>query len=174
MLALSTKLCRVCKLDKPVSSFYKNLREIDGLSRTCKTCSNLQTNKSRKAHPERVREQDRLYRALRPLAMKAAHLKSLYGITLEQYTTLLNLQGGVCGVCGTENPGCGSNYFCVDHDHGCCSGRKSCGKCIRGLLCHACNRLLGNSKDQVDVLAKAVSYLNKAKAPKGDSRDCLS
>jgi hypothetical protein len=28
----------------------------------------------------------------------------------------------------------------VDHDHACCQKKnRSCGKCIRGLLCHTCN-----------------------------------
>lgn len=38
----------------------------------------------------------------------------------------------------------GSQGFAVDHDHGCCSGDKSCGTCVRGLLCTACNVSLGH------------------------------
>jgi hypothetical protein len=36
----------------------------------------------------------------------------------------------------------------VDHDHGCCPGRKSCGKCTRGLLHPACNSWLGQHESR--------------------------
>jgi len=28
----------------------------------------------------------------------------------------------------------------VDHDHNCCNGVKSCGKCVRGIICNRCNK----------------------------------
>ena len=47
----------------------------------------------------------------------------------------------------------------IDHDHTCCPGRRSCGKCIRGLPCPVCNRGLGMFKDSVKSLLRAVDYL---------------
>lgn len=31
----------------------------------------------------------------------------------------------------------------VDHDHDCCPGGWSCGRCVRGLICSECNVLEG-------------------------------
>ena len=43
---------------------------------------------------------------------------------------------------GCANPQCEIvDGLEVDHDHSCCSGANSCGKCVRGLLCHHCNML---------------------------------
>lgn len=51
----------------------------------------------------------------------------------------------------------------VDHDHNCCPGSdKSCGKCVRGLLCKKCNTGIGMLGDSVEGLEQAVQYL---KAP---------
>lgn len=47
----------------------------------------------------------------------------------------------------------------VDHDHGCCPGQKSCGNCIRGLLCDNCNIGLGHFKDSVESLQLAIEYI---------------
>lgn len=60
-------------------------------------------------------------------------LKSLYGITLEEYDRLLAKQNGVCAVC-LRAPYGKYKWLYVDHDH-------STGK-IRGLLCLRCNFLV--------------------------------
>lgn len=67
------------------------------------------------------------------------------GITEDQFNELLEVQGRACAMClkpfEDERPQ-------VDHDHSCCPmGKKrptrTCGKCIRGLLCFRCNTALG-------------------------------
>jgi hypothetical protein len=57
---------------------------------------------------------------------------------MDDYSRMLHGQDGVCGVCGTDDPSPWLN-FDVDHDHGCCAGSRSCGLCVRGLLCRRCN-----------------------------------
>ena len=68
----------------------------------------------------------------------------LYGITEAQYNELLERQGGGCAICGrTQEENGRARYLSVDHDHRCCPGKKSCGKCVRGLLCLRCNNDMG-------------------------------
>jgi len=79
----------------------------------------------------------------------------LYGITPEEFTALLEAQGGRCAICGTETPG-GKGGWHLDHDHD--TGA------IRGLLCHACNIALGYMGDDQDRLEAAIEYLRAHRA----------
>lgn len=47
----------------------------------------------------------------------------------------------------------------VDHDHKCCPGKTSCGKCVRGLLCGNCNTILGRQRDDAEVFFRMGRYL---------------
>lgn len=82
---------------------------------------------------------------------------ALYGLSQIQFDELLAVQRGQCGVCATDSPG--ARGWFIDHDHSCCPGLGSCGNCVRGLLCHDCNLLLGHAKDRLDVLEQAKKYL---------------
>jgi hypothetical protein len=83
-----------------------------------------------------------------------------YGITAEQYNALLVAQHGCCAICRRPPMAAGRmKRLVVDHDHACCPGGKSCGKCVRGLLCHWCNRVLGLARDDPARLLAAIAYL---------------
>lgn len=47
----------------------------------------------------------------------------------------------------------------VDHDHACCPGPTSCGRCIRGLLCLDCNLMIGQGRDDPETLEAGAAYL---------------
>ena len=68
-----------------------------------------------------------------------------YGITVEQYTQMMEDQDGFCAICYAEPA------THIDHDHE--TGR------VRGLLCGACNRGLGQFKEDADTVAFAAAYL---------------
>lgn len=88
---------------------------------------------------------------------KGLRLIDRYGITREKYNEMLEAQGGTCAICPyTPKPG---EMLAVDHNHKCCPGRKSCGKCVRKLLCDKCNRGLGYFLDSIDSLLKASEYI---------------
>ncbi|MBX7546930.1 hypothetical protein K1Y78_02630 [Streptomyces sp. tea 10] len=57
---------------------------------------------------------------------------------------ILELQGGVCALCGRgPERDASSSYWHIDHDHACCEPSDAawsiCGACVRGLLCSGCN-----------------------------------
>lgn len=96
---------------------------------------------------------------------RQSYLKVVYGMTPDKYFELLSKQGGRCAnkACDAIEPGMNKSNWCIDHDHTCCPGLKSCGKCIRGLLCHRCNVSLGNLNDDVEKLLGLVEYVNTTK-----------
>lgn len=89
------------------------------------------------------------------------YLLRQHKITSDQYESMLASQNGQCAICGTEPPK--GAHLHVDHDHSCCSGKRSCGRCIRGLLCDPCNTGLARFRDNRDNLLKAVAYLDAAR-----------
>lgn len=91
------------------------------------------------------------------LLQSQANRRSLYRISDETVAELLVTQDG-CAICHTWNPG-GKGGWHVDHDHSCCPGTKSCGRCIRGILCNNHNLAIGMFEDDVELLYAAIRYL---------------
>ena len=60
-------------------------------------------------------------------------------MTPEQYEVKLAEQGGHCALCDAAQYS-DKRRLPVDHDHICCPGENTCGKCTRGILCANCNR----------------------------------
>jgi len=76
---------------------------------------------------------------------RASRFKRL-GITETEFNQMLETQGHACAMC--FKPFGEGGRICADHDHACCPKQvkataKTCGKCIRGLLCFRCNTSLG-------------------------------
>lgn len=83
-----------------------------------------------------------------------------YGLTQVRFDSLLQKQGYACGMC--HKPFGGEQLICIDHDHNCCPGReRSCGECIRGLLCLSCNTTLGHIERNYAI---AQAYLDRPPA----------
>lgn len=81
------------------------------------------------------------------------------GLSDEQFHALLIFQGGRCALCSLqlENPANGRGgqvHIDHDHDHDC---KRGCAGCVRGLLCHRCNR--GGKPDSLEELERRMAYL---------------
>jgi hypothetical protein len=124
------KRCPDCGDSKPLDDLPRNKATHDGRAVYCKPC-----------HNARGRETvERLYGGSRHY-----HLKRRYGIGADDFDRLVAEQGGVCAICGREDP------EHVDHSHD--TGE------VRGILCFNCNGGLGQFRDSVDTLQAAVSDL---------------
>lgn len=131
------KTCTKCRLEQPISEFSPQKNTKDGLKPSCKTCARayakayLEKNTITSEHKLNIR------------------LKSLYGITLDEYNTMLSGQAGLCAIC--KRPPA-KERLVVDHCHA--SGR------VRGLLCRNCNSGIGKLGDSIETLRAAVAYLS--------------
>lgn len=115
--------------------------------------------KYRAENRDKVNESQRKWRAKtnyskspkRMLQSRKDWLKK-YGLTIEQYDSMLARQDGSCAICKSTEPrmkNAGRLY--VDHCH-------ETGE-VRGLLCFRCNTMLGNAGDSPEVLRLAAEYL---------------
>lgn len=105
------------------------------------TLRQKQTKSWKKRNPDKVKEHTR-----------RGNLKSRFGITVEEYTSMFNSQQGCCSICNKHQSDFRRN-FAVDHCH--ITGK------VRGLLCVNCNTAIGKLNDNPELLRSALSYLEK-------------
>ena len=93
---------------------------------------------------------------------RAGSIRHVYKIEVTQIWDMLVTQDFKCQICSSKID---RNSACIDHDHKCCPTdpkarhQRSCGKCVRGLLCKRCNWGLGHFSDNTNTLRSAISYL---------------
>ena len=137
--------CKKCDIEKHLSDFYPTAT---GHRHVCKACCTAASVQYQKKNPE---------------GQRWKQLKHKYGLTKEQWCSMLNAQDSKCACCdvklhteaikrGSKRP---SNQAVVDHCHE--TGA------IRGILCHSCNVALGHVKDDITILHKAIKYLENSK-----------
>ena len=160
------KTCSKCGESWPLSGYHNDKSKPDGLHPQCKECHKAR-NHAYRTDPIRrayLIERSRLWRKAHPEESRAgvrnSTLKWKYGISTVQYEEMLAAQGGACAICGgTETGVSWSTHLHVDHDHACCPGNVTCGRCVRGILCQPCNTSLGKMQESPEPLRRAAAYL---------------
>lgn len=136
------KFCKKCKVEKPLADFYKHKHSKDGHQALCKVCHKEKNSEWAKNNPE-----------AKAAMYKRHSLKKNYGMTPEGFRALIEQQNGCCDICNEPFKYECKNGINVDHNH-------ETGE-VRGLLCNNCNPLLGNARDRIDILEKAIQYLTE-------------
>lgn len=127
-------ICTKCKIDYSEEYFYSHKRKDiknpkkKQLSYTCKFCD------------KKIRSETKYD--------KRYHLKKNYGLTLDIFNSLLELQENKCAICKSEFTE--TNIPHIDHCHK--TGN------IREILCRMCNMSLGMVKDDITILSTMIQY----------------
>jgi hypothetical protein len=132
---VETKTCPKCGEEKPTDDFYFQRR-------ACKPC---------------VREDQRRFRDSQPDYNHARNLQRRYGLSVDEYQTLLANQNFACPICEVEISNTiaykGKRPVAVDHNHD--TGD------VRGILCSMCNLMLGHARENTSILYRAIVYLSE-------------
>src|SRR5215471_7601386 len=136
---IPTKGCIRCKAIKPVQEFYYHVVTKRGgrkrFSTYCRACTNAKAKEWLKNNTGKR------------IAWRARNKLRQYGLTLRCYEEMERQQGGACKICKKPETARHQNgtvrKLAVDHDHQ--TGA------VRGLLCTACNNLLGLAQESPDI-----------------------
>jgi len=109
-----------------------------------------------KAHPDRTRAAQERFRKRHP--ERVSKRASTFGVREDAFNKWLGEQGGRCDICGTDDPG--PKGWNLDHDH---RFAPKDPEGHRGILCRACNLMLGNARDSEEILERAIAYLVRTK-----------
>lgn len=143
---MEQKICGRCKTSKNISEFsklspesktYKNFK--NGIKPWCKECYKEYSKK----YMRNARKQS---------GTRYDHYQRRYGISHDQVIEMLEQRNYKCDICGNESD---HRYakLCVDHNH-------ETGK-VRGMLCFSCNVMIGQGRDNTEVLSNAIKYLKE-------------
>ncbi len=150
---LLPKVCAKCLLEQPRTAFARCSKCQDRLNPWCKSCHKTY-RRERKSHYRSIAitywDENKHRFKVRDMSRK---LLAKYGITEEEYQSMLAAQDNRCAICNTHTSSL-PRRLSVDHCH-------RTGK-IRGLLCLKCNSLLGYAEDNEVILGTAISYLRRA------------
>ena len=139
--------CSVCKKEKSIDQFYPRRKKgvqvgYDNRCMDCRKEGNRKwINKNANYHKDRYGARYK----------RNINLQREYGITIDQYEAMVELQEGRCAICEKDF---GKKLY-VDHCHD--TGR------VRALLCQKCNSGLGMFDDRADLIDRASAYLRAHK-----------
>lgn len=138
-------LCKPCydKWLKKENAEYKANQKQNTKNWFAKNPEKAKLIQERRRHKDRTDPERRL-------RYKNRWLKREYGITIEQYLNLIEIQNNSCALCYRKP---GKIALHVDHCH---KTNK-----VRGLLCHQCNWYLGTIDADPTIINRIIEYLKR-------------
>jgi hypothetical protein len=130
----------------------------------CRNCDNARFKVLYKKDPQKYKDRGKKWisdnwekRQKINLNAVARYRLKKFGITQQEFDFKFQSQNGLCSICEQPmNRDVRNKRPCQDHNH--VTGE------LRELLCSSCNLLIGNCFEDENILAKAISYLQKHKS----------
>lgn len=116
------------------------------------------TENDRKKNPDRYKNYAKKYHEINYVLYQSKRTARKYGLPYEKYLEMIEKSNGKCAICNceeTRNLGKKERLTQLSIDH-CHKEQK-----VRGLICYACNLILGFANDRIDLLNSAIRYLEQ-------------
>jgi len=162
--------CHLCKIEKDRKWKFNHREQHIEISSKWKKNNRAKVNEwtrnDRKNNPDKYKKWTKEYREKVGDWRITLDIINYFDITIDQYNELFEKHNNLCAICKksetkkSRTPGkiC---RLAIDHCHLCEENGITGLKSIRGLLCHSCNTAIGKFKDNIDLLRKAILYLEK-------------
>ncbi len=141
--------CQKCKELKLLNEFFYRTKKRLLRSSYCKNCFQDINVAYKKKNPEKIKVIKCKEYAKNKRKYLEAHYIKRYGIDHDQYDEMCAKQNNLCVICQIPH----LKKLVIDHCH-------STGK-VRDLLCTNCNRMVGDSKENINTLLNAIEYIKK-------------
>lgn len=140
------KRCTGCAVIQPVTAF--NTTHGGRPRPKCKSCQSDDYRDYVSRNRERVSRSKR-----------EGKYVARFGLNLDELDDLHRSVGDSCESCGVHRDSTPNGVLVLDHDHSCCPTERTCGQCIRGVLCTACNVALGALHDDPLRVVALLGYI---------------
>lgn len=150
------KICTKCNIEKDLKFFQKNRLTKSGYGPVCKECYRLKSAEYLRKNSDHInaRRRERHNSVENKAKIRNRNIQR-YGLSLEDYQNLLKFSDNKCFICEVNLDS--STHRLTPHIDHCHETGK-----VRGVLCSKCNLILGHSNDNIAILNKAISYLEKS------------
>lgn len=154
--------CYFCKLEKNRRYTQKHKVKLCEKNKIYKKNNrdivNAWSKQDRLNDPEKYKAWSKIGRERAGELRSIKEISRIRGLSLDQYYELVGKHGNKCAICKLEETRKSRKLgniarLCIDHCHKTLN--------VRGLLCHACNTALGKFKDDINLLKKAILYLEE-------------
>jgi hypothetical protein len=153
--------CSKCGLEKELTSFYKNKKNKNGLSKKCKGCDDVRLKLWNKNNPEKKRVYNKIaakiyrdkhkHKATWKYNKRIRDIKRIFGISDEELKNLTEKQNNRCAICNKV-------FIKTPHIDHIMRYNKVI---VRGLLCSNCNTAIGLLEENYVLILNAAKYVQE-------------